>query len=156
MDAVFKKMQLKDHERLLILGSPDSFRPAYLSLAPEHVVQDEVAAGEEGFDFILTFVKSCAEISEQAPVLDPLLLEDGLFWWAYPKKSSRKYDTDISRDNGWQPLGNLGYEPVRQVAIDADWSALRFRKAEKIRVMKRDASWAMSEKGKEKTRKRKN
>ncbi len=94
-------MQLKDHERLLILVSPDSFRPAYLSLAPEHVAQEEAAAGEAGFDFILVFVKSCAEISEQAPVLDPLLLEDSLFWWAYPKKSSRKYDTDISRDNGW-------------------------------------------------------
>jgi len=69
-----------------------------------------------------------------------------LNWWAYPKKSSRKYKVDIDRDNGWQVLGDLGYEPVRMVAIDEDWSAVRFRKASLIKNMKRDESWRMSKK----------
>ncbi|HMV90161.1 MAG TPA: hypothetical protein PKA40_11005, partial [Cyclobacteriaceae bacterium] len=47
---------------------------------------------------------------------------------------------------GWAELGKAGYEPVRMVAIDEDWSALRFRKAENIKVMKRSS--AISETGK--------
>jgi hypothetical protein len=36
---------------------------------------------------------------------------------------------------------------VRQVAVDRDWSALRFRRAEFIRTMTRDASRAATEVG---------
>jgi hypothetical protein len=40
----------------------------------------------------------------------------------------------------------VGFEGVRQVAIDDQWSALRFRRAEFIETMNR--SWAMSAEGK--------
>ena len=36
-------------------------------------------------------------------------------------------------DSGWPVLGAAGFEPVRMVAIDADWSALRFRRVEHIK-----------------------
>ena len=42
-----------------------------------------------------------------------------------------------------------GYEPVRQIAIDEDWSALRFRKTGKIKTMKR--GFAVTEEGKQRT-----
>ncbi len=45
-------------------------------------------------------------------------------------------------------LGKLGFEGVRQVAIDEDWSALRFRRVEFIKTMSRDKKRAMSELGK--------
>ena len=38
------------------------------------------------------------------------------------------------------------------VAIDEDWSALRFRKAKYIVEMKRSKSMAMSQEGKKKTK----
>ena len=34
-------------------------------------------------------------------------------------------------------MGAAGFEPVRMVAIDEDWSALRFRRAEFIKTMTR-------------------
>ncbi len=40
------------------------------------------------------------------------------------------------------------------VAIDEDWSALRFRRAEFIKTMKRDASHALSKAGKARAKKR--
>jgi len=49
-------------------------------------------------------------------------------------------------------LADDGYEPVRQVAIDEDWSALRFRKVEQIKKMTRN--FAYTEKGIERTNKR--
>jgi hypothetical protein len=32
-------------------------------------------------------------------------------------------------------LGEYNLEPVRQVAIDKDWSALRFRRVDKIKTL---------------------
>jgi hypothetical protein len=45
-------------------------------------------------------------------------------------------------------LGTLNLEPVRQVAIDEDWSALRFRRVEHIKSMKRRSSMRISPEGK--------
>jgi len=35
-------------------------------------------------------------------------------------------------DKGWDALTGAGFDTVRLVAIDADWSALRFRRKEHI------------------------
>ena len=62
-----------------------------------------------------------------------------------------EYKCDFNRDNGWTRLGELGFEPVRQVAIDDDWSALRFRRVGFIKTMTR--SFAMTEEGKARIKK---
>jgi hypothetical protein len=104
------------------------------------------------YDFVLIFVKSCSEIQHYADAVKTALNEDALLWLAYPKKSSKKYQSDISRDDGWQPVGDLGFEGVRQIAIDEDWSAVRFRDARFIKSMSRDKKRAMSKEGKEKVK----
>ena len=45
------------------------------------------------------------------------------FWVAYPKGNR----TDVNRDTLWPLLAEHGMRPIGQVAIDARWSALRFR-----------------------------
>ena len=50
-------------------------------------------------------------------------------WFAYPKGASTKYKSEINRDKGWLSLGNQGFEPVSQVAIDEDWSALALERS---------------------------
>jgi hypothetical protein len=50
---------------------------------------------------------------------------DAIVWFAYPKGTSKKYKSQIDRDNGWNMLGHEGFEPVRMVAIDEDWSDSR-------------------------------
>jgi hypothetical protein len=49
-----------------------------------------------------------------------------LLWVAYPKGSSG-VKTDVNRDRLWQALEPTGWRPVRQVALDETWSAMRFR-----------------------------
>ena len=71
-----------------------------------------------------------------------------MVWFAYPKGTSKTHKSEINRDNGWQILGELGFEGVRGVAIDDDWSAIRFRRAEFIREMNRDRKHAMTARGK--------
>jgi len=76
----------------------------------------------------LILVQSSDEISQWARVADQYFRDDQVLWFAYPKKSSKMYTVQIHRDHGWKPLRDLGFEPVRQIALDADWSALRFRR----------------------------
>jgi len=73
---------------------------------------------------------------------------DAVVWFAYPKGSSKKYKSEINRDAGWQVLGDAGFEPVRMVAIDEDWSAVRFRRADFIKSLTRGKEHRMSAQGK--------
>jgi hypothetical protein len=52
------------------------------------------------------------------------------------KGTSKKYSCDFNRDDGWEVLRQAGFDSVRQVAIDDDWSALRFRRFEFIKQSK--------------------
>ena len=68
-----------------------------------------------------------------APMILHNLMADGILWFCYPKKTSKKYKSDIDRDHGWSPLNNSGLHGIRMVAIDNDWSALRFRNIKYIK-----------------------
>ncbi|HLO80021.1 MAG TPA: hypothetical protein VK166_03630 [Chitinophagaceae bacterium] len=105
------------------------------------------------YSFVLIFVKTEAEVKAAAKKYIPLLEPDAVSWMAYPKKSSKKYKAEITRDSGWSALGELGFEGVSLVSIDDDWSAFRFRKVDFIKTMKRRETMVMSEAGKAKTQK---
>lgn len=48
-------------------------------------------------------------------------------WVAYPKGGARA-GVDLNRDTIWKDVqGACGWQPVAMVALDASWSALRFR-----------------------------
>jgi len=53
-----------------------------------------------------------------------------------------------------EPLGDAGFEPVRLVAIDDDWTALRVRRVEFIKNLTRPESFAHSKEGKKRTARR--
>ena len=48
-------------------------------------------------------------------------------------------------------VGQYNLEPVRLVAIDEDWSALRFRKVEYIKKITRKESYALTAEAKNRT-----
>ena len=148
MLELLKKMNYKGQSPVLVLQSPDDFAGRLAAALPEARVITAPETREKAA-FILIFATKQEQIDQLAPVAADLLDGDGLLWIAYPKGSSKRYKCDFNRDTGWQILGRLGFEPVRQVAVDEDWSALRFRRAEFIKTMTR--SFAMSETGKKKT-----
>jgi hypothetical protein len=64
----------------------------------------------------------------------PMLNEDAVWWISFPKKSS-KIKSDISRDILAAMVQNATqFRPVSNVAIDDDWSALRFRHQDKVKT----------------------
>jgi hypothetical protein len=86
--------------------------------------------------FALSFVTQRAELHRLSRKLSAKAAGDAIFWFAYPKGTSKKYSCDFNRDDGWEVLRQAGFDSVRQVAIDDDWSALRFRRFEFIKQSK--------------------
>ena len=149
MTPLFKKLNLKDQLTVHILLAPVSFQPEIQAIKKIVSVKDSLR-GSEPIEFFLAFVTKQDEFNSLSKKVSSRLVDDGLFWLAYPKGSSKKYTCDFNRDTGWEVLGKLGFEPVRQVAIDDDWSALRFRSVAHIKKMTR--SFAMTDEGKKKVK----
>jgi hypothetical protein len=146
MAGVFNKLNLKDERDIVVLESPESFESELAALTGVSVTRalDDVRK----VHFCLAFVTRQAELNRIASAVTARAEGDALLWFAYPKGSSKRYTCDFNRDTGWTVLGEAGYEPVRQVAIDEDWSALRFRRVEYIKSFKREPKHAISDKGK--------
>jgi hypothetical protein len=151
MTPIFKKLNLKDQNEIVVINAPDSFEPELASLSGITILRSLSAA--KRVTFSLCFVTTQEEIAEIVDQLVEKTEGDATIWFAYPKGSSKKYKSSINRDKGWEALGQHGYEPVRQVAIDEDWSALRFRGVEFIKSMTRSQKMALSQQGKTKTQK---
>jgi hypothetical protein len=83
---------------------------------------------------MIIFVRKEAEVKEIVPGALHNLAVDGILWFCYPKKTSKKYSSDIDRDHGWKELNDLDFFGIRLVAIDDDWSAIRFRNKKYIKA----------------------
>lgn len=151
MTSIFNKLNLKDQAEILVINAPTSFEPELAELVGVAVQRDPHAV--ENVQFCLAFVTRQAEVDELARLLGAKAKGDVLLWFAYPKGSSKRYQCEFNRDTGWQALGELDFEPVRQVAIDEDWSALRFRRAAYIKKMTRSTLQAISKTGQSKLEK---
>ena len=146
MTPLFKKLNLKDLSEVLILNSPPSFESEIRALEGVKVVRSIGLASS--VSFALAFATKKSEVDSLAREIASMTEGDAVLWFAYPKGSSKRYKCDFNRDTGWSVLGELGFEGVRQVSIDEDWSALRFRRAEFIKSLKRDPKHAISKRGK--------
>jgi hypothetical protein len=147
MDVVFKKMNFKNSPSVVVINAPESFH-ANIAIMEGITTFFYDFSTIEKTDFIIAFCTKQTEVDAVAIEAAKRLVGDGLLWMVYPKGTSKKFKCDFNRDTGWVILGQLDFEPVRMVAIDEDWSALRFRRVEFIKKMTR--SFAMTAAGKEK------
>jgi hypothetical protein len=146
--VVFKKLNLKDQTEIAIVNAPASFEPEIASLRGV-AVRRSLASGAP-LSFSLAFVTKQAEVDACARGTAERTVGDAVVWFAYPKQSSKKYRSEIDRDRGWDVLGAAGFEPVRMVAIDEDWSAVRFRRVDFIKSLTRGKEHTISTAGKAK------
>lgn len=151
MTPLFKKLNFKNQERIVVLNSPQSLEVELTEISAHTAVDRDITKGSK-VEFVLIFVTTRNEIDTYIKKVFPELHGDAVLWFCYPKGTSKTYTCDFNRDNGWETLGAYNMEGVRQVAIDADWSALRFRKKEYIKTLNRRAGFALSKEGKERTK----
>ena len=140
MDQLLKKLNYKKGI-VQILNAPAEFNPVIeawkaeceVVSAPSVAAMASVASAAGAkpavpADFFIFFVASAAEAAKLAVETTLMVGPATVFWVAYPKQTSKRYKADINRDTLWPILESFGYRPNRQVAIDEDWSALRFAK----------------------------
>jgi hypothetical protein len=151
MTPLFTKLNLGTHRDILVVNSPDSFESELSAMAGVTIRRDPRQL--TAVPFALVFVTTFAEIAAAVRWL-PKAAGDAVIWFAYPKGSSKRYRCEFNRDTGWAAVRAAGFDTVRQVAIDEDWSALRFRRTEYIKSPSRDASRASSPAGKARVNKR--
>jgi hypothetical protein len=126
MNPVLKKLLYKGQGPVLLLGAPpEAAALAKAFGAPAH---SKPAAGTK-YGFALAFARSLGDLDAIAKAAAGALADGALFWSAYPKGTSKKYKgADINRDTGHARMKKLGFEGVSLIAIDDDWSAMRFKK----------------------------
>jgi hypothetical protein len=131
MVSVFQKLNLKEQGEIFLFNVPASFEPELSRLESIRVVRNPRLPA--GVQFALAFAWQQTELDRLSKLLAAHSEGDALLWFAYPKGTSKRYTCDFNRDTGWQVIRNAGFDSVRQVAIDEDWSALRFRRVEYIK-----------------------
>ena len=136
MTPLFKKLNFKQQNEIFILNHPSEFDTEMNAMRGYTTIRTNINDSQE-IEFVITFVKAKADIEIITPDIHKKLKGDGIVWFAYPKGTSKKYKAEINRDNGWDLLGKSGLEVVSAVAIDDDWTALRFRRIEFIKTMTR-------------------
>jgi hypothetical protein len=148
LSPLFQKLNLKaGTPGMLVLDAPPSFEAELAGLEGLLAVwRSPEEAG--GAAFAMAFVTALEQVERVAAEVAGRLEGDAILWCCYPKGSSKRYTCGFNRDTGWAALGAQGWEPVRQVSIDEDWSALRFRRAAFIKTLSRRASMAISAEGK--------
>jgi len=132
----------EDQREIAVLNDPTSFERERGKLAGV-AIQRDVRPGEQ-VDFALLFATRKTEVDSFARLLAKAAHGDAIVWVAYPKGTSKRYTCE------YQPRYRLGrpwwpgLKAARQVAIDDDGSALRFRRAGFIKSLKRATQRAMS------------
>ena len=126
VNPVLKKLRFKGQNPVLLLNPPKEFQKT--AKAFESTIHSKPKGH---YEFILTFAYSLSDAKTTAKTVSRALGEKGVFWMAYPKGTSKKYKADINRDTGHALMEKLGFMGVSLVALDEDWSAMRYKKAGK-------------------------
>jgi hypothetical protein len=117
---VAERLQVKGDRRLAVIGA---------SAALEKTVGARKARADvANADVVLLFAADRAVLDNGLPKLLQTMPHSAILWIAYPKLSS-KLAGDLSRDIIAGLAPEYGLDTVSQIAIDADWSALRLKRA---------------------------
>src|SRR5690242_12965781 len=121
--GVAQKLRIAEGCALLLLNAPEEYEQV-LGVLPNGVQVVTVAVGQH--DVVLLFVRDRAELERSLVEATGAVRDGGVLWIAWEKKARRGPD-DLNRDSLWAAVQPTGWGPVTNVAIDAMWSALRFK-----------------------------
>src|SRR6478672_339604 len=121
--TVARKLQIRPGMTVVLLGRPSGVD---LEIPSECLVVSDPADAATA-DAVVAFVVRAEDVDSVAEPALQAARDDRLAWIVYPK--NRQLGTDLNRDILAALATERGAEPVRQIAVDAVWSALRFRPA---------------------------
>lgn len=116
---VAERLQVRNDRRLAVLGASCGLDGAVGAVD----ARTELPTA----DVVLLVVCDHAGLTATLPTTLAQIREGAILWLAYPKLSS-SLASDLSRDTIRSIVPHYGHDTVSQIAIDADWSALRLKR----------------------------
>ena len=120
--SLAQKLQIKSG-KLIVLNAPEGYAGQLAQELKDLTVSTRAAGQAEA---VLLFVNLLAEVDKLTLKASKLVKPEGMLWIAYAKGAS-KVKTDVNRDRLWVAVQPIGWQPVRQIALDETWSAMRFK-----------------------------
>jgi hypothetical protein len=114
-----ERLQVKGERRLAVLHAPQGLHPLLGA-------DDRLAPVKEA-DVVIAFVATRSELERRLVELKNATKPEAILWLAYPKTTSPRA-TDLSRDFIHDYALTVALDAVAQIAIDTDYSALRFKR----------------------------
>jgi len=120
---LIKKLGIKEGFRVGLINVPKGFQKELGALPPD--VKIFVTNLTKPLDLILLFVDKEPILRATFPLLAAKLPANGMFWIAWPKKSS-KVPTDLTFGNVQRIGLDAGLVDVKICAVNEIWSGLKF------------------------------
>jgi hypothetical protein len=115
-----KKLKLKPGLKAAVIHAPENY-------LDELIHDSDLSATLKGkFDWVQLFVRNKAELDALAPRAARALHPESILWISFPKGSSG-IQTDLTRDQGWESVQQLGLKWINLVSVNETWSAFGMR-----------------------------
>jgi hypothetical protein len=132
LSAMAKKLRLGRDHQVAVLNAPEGYME---QLQPGPAGIRTELEPNASYDAVVLFVKDVAELRSLGSSAIRAAKPSGLLWITYPKGGKTKGVTDLPATPWWvqrDVLGEItsetGYKAVSFVALDEDWTALRFKR----------------------------
>lgn len=133
--GLLQKLQIKDSSNFYVVNCPDELN---------ELLSGQGLKQQVDFDYyqsggILLFVWNSTDLNAK---IERFIRDSDAdnHWMAFPKRVS-KVATDLRRDHGWEKLSRFDWIAVRQVSINDQWSAMRFRPKANVKEIKRGTDY---------------
>lgn len=115
-----KKMKLKSGLKAAVLNPPVEYLK---DLQHDSGISTKLNGK---FDWIQVFAKTKKDLASLAPKAARALKPDSIVWLSFSKGTS-KFQTDLTRDEGWEAVQGLDLKFITLISVNEDWSAFALR-----------------------------
>jgi len=122
VEAILKKLVFKGQRPALVLHAPPEAQALTAAFGPQTLTSPKGPAA-----FVLAYCVDQAAAAKLGKAAPKFLADGAVFGVAYPKGTSKKYKADIHRDTLNTLMEGFGFDGVSLVALDEDWSAMRYK-----------------------------
>lgn len=119
-----EKMKIGPGQRVLVLDADAEAMATYRKLPKGTTV--ETTAGKGGFDVVVLYVATAEKLARRIPAAIKAGVKGGVLWIAFPKKRPG-FESNLSRDDGWESTERDDIQRLTLIAIDAIWSGAKYR-----------------------------
>lgn len=119
-----EKMKIGAGARVLVLDADAEAMAIYKKMPKDATL--ETSPGKGGFDVVVLYVATAEKLAKRLPAAIKAGVEGGTLWIAFPKKRPG-FESNLSRDDGWESTQRDDIQRLTLIAIDAIWSGAKYR-----------------------------